>query len=350
MVTGNEPEKAVATKGHAGRVAGIMKALWHRRENSRHPPTGRSDIKSIKGASQVSLEHSTHRHLPAKPRSLYRPSAEQPSSPVDGPSVTSTASSPTGTSHFGEFYFSRALVASGSHSRSGGLTRMVSSLFRRNKKSTSAEAIMTAPVSITPIRPLENISASSSPPGEVSTSMHQRSTFSADEQEMDPILITYSSEEDDDDEDGDVGLIGFGGYETHGLNSNGASPSEASQSFGRIRRHEGDRTTRSVPIVLGRAFSTSSDMPTAPERIYDSPYPQHTHKATPDDYTADTVTEPSSSPKQQTIYIAGASGPLAPSGHTHSRSVGRNTLASDDESDEEEEGLEMRHRVRHNDS
>lgn len=225
---------------------------------------------------------------------------------------------------------------------------MVSSLFRRSKKSTSAEAIMSAPVAITPIRPLDNISASSSPPGEVVTSMQHRTTYSVDEAEMDPLLITYSSEEDDDDEEDDVNvrLVGFGGYETPGLNSSGISPSEASQSLGRIRRHDGDRVTRSGP-VLGRALSTSSDMP---ERIYDPFYPQHTHKATGDDFETDTVTEPPSSPKQQTIYIPSASAPPIPAGHSLVRSVGRNQFGSDDDSDDEEEGgLQInRHRARHN--
>jgi hypothetical protein len=135
------------------------------------------------------------------------------------------------------------------------------------------------------------------------------------------------------------------------LNSNGISPSETSQSITRIRRHDGDRTTRSGPILGGgRAHSSSSDLQPPPERIYGSLYPHHTHKATADDFTADTVTEPSS-PRQQTIYIQGASGPVAPPGHSLVRSAGRSQLASSDESDEEDETLEMsRHRVRHNES
>lgn len=314
FISGDEPSQALTSKTNTTRISGIMRALGIRKQNSAHP---KSDIRSMRGPSQISLEQSTHRHLP-KPRSLYRPSADQPASPVD---PASTASSPTGTSHYGESYFGR--VVPPSNGKIGGLSRMVSSFFRKAKKSTSAEAIMSAPAPITPITPrmAHDISASSSPPAGMSFTPRPAEPI---EQELDPLLITYSSEEDDDEDEGDVGLLGYGGFESYQPTSSGVSPSDVSRSYNVIR-----------PFDSGaRRFSTANSEPIdTPKRVYDSSYPQHTHKAREDSWIA-TITSTPSSPKQETVYI--------PSAVRHPPPPVRSRPQSDDESDDDDEVLEIR--------
>lgn len=312
-----------------------MRALGIRKENSRHP---KSDIRSMRGPSLISLEHSTHRASP-KPRSLFRPSADQPSSPID---PVSAASSPTGTSHFGESYFGRP-VSTTSNGRVGGLSRMVSSILRRAKKSTSAEAILSAPGPITPITPRmahdTSVSASSSPPAGIVVTSRPLETV---DQELDPLMITYSSEEDEDEDEGDVPLLGYGGFESYQAASNGVSPSEASRSFGLIRQFDPERSEQA------RRFSTTTSEPIdTPKRVYDSSYPQHTHKARDESWIATgTITSTPSSPRQETIYIPSAYPHPPPPGHSMVRSDAQPNLELDDESDEDDDGLVISRKTR----
>lgn len=311
-----------------------MRALFIRKENSRR----RRDART-KGQSQLSLEHSTHRPLPQKPRSLYRPSADQPSSPVD---FVSAASSPTGTTYRGESYFPRSAGATPNARMGSGFTRMVSTLFRRSRGSTSAEAIMTAPAPITPINPKEKpirheLSTSSSP-------MHQQQVYNPEETELDPRLITYSSEEGSDEEDmeGDVDLVGYGGFESRNFTSNDRSPSEGSQSFGLIRRSDPERSALSAGP--SRRLSTTTSDPLVVKRVYDPLYSQHT---TADDYREDTITSSPSSPRQETVYIPSASKAPPPQQHIP-RSQGHRDLPVDEDSDEEGgAALEMGRKPRH---
>jgi hypothetical protein len=343
MISDTEPAGALVPKNHATRVSSIMKALFIRKEKEHSRQQRRVDTRSIRGQSQVSLEQSTHRPLP---RGIYRQSGDQPASPIDHYTSTSAASSPTGMSHFGESYFGRAANVI-STSKAGELKRMVSSFLRRNKKSTSAEAIMATPAPITPItRSIRDMSASSSPPPATSFPQRPPPVPTMDEQELDPILITYSSEEpdDDDDEGGDVPLLGFGGYETYHLASGDASPpSEASRSFGALANFTGSR----------RLSTTTSDPLDAPQRVYSPRYGQHTH-GTRDEFTTSTITSTPSSPKQETVYIMGVSSapqPFGQAGHI-SRSRALSQVTSDGDSDDEDDEpttLEMnihRNRVR----
>lgn len=347
LLKAHDTVEAVAPKNHATRVSSIMRALFIRKENSRH----RRDAKS-KGQSQISLEPSTHRQLPQKPRSLYRPSADQPSSPIDlGPA--SAASSPTGTTHHHGEYFGRSAGPT-PNGRTGGLSRMVSTLFRRSKKSTSAEAIMAAPAPITPIiskaKAVHDLSAPSSPPNIVS--LHHRQPYHLEETELDPRLITYSSEEESEgsDLDGerDVDLVGYGGYggfESQHFASNDRSPSEGSQSFGLIRRFDPERSALSAGPL--RRLSTTTSDPLTVQRVYDPLYSQHTNA---DEYRDDTFTPPPSSPRQETVYIPSAF--TAPPSQLV-RSPGHRDLPVDEDSDDEgEAALEMgrKPRYRHHES
>jgi hypothetical protein len=337
----HDTEEAVAPKNHATRVSSIMRALFIRKENSRH----RRDAKS-KGQSQISLEHSTHRPLPHKSRSQHRPSADQPSSPIDLATV-STASSPTGTTHHGESYFGRS-AGNTQNGRTGALSRMVSTLFRRSNKSTSAEAIMSTPPPITPIVPkakvIHDLSAPSSPPNVMS--MHHRQPYNLEETELDPRLITYSSEEGSDDEelDGerDVDLVGYGGFESQHFTSNDRSPSEGSQSVGLIRRFDPEKSAWSVGP--SRRLSTTTSDPLTVQRVYDPLYSQHTNA---DDYREETITSSPSSPRQGTVYIPSASAAPLPSQRLV-RSQGQRDLLADEYSDDEgEEAIVMGRRLRH---
>lgn len=316
----NEPKEAVTTKQNSFGISGLMQAFRFRKKPD--------DVKSMKGASMVSLENSTHRPLPPKPRSLYRPSADQPASPVDAHAAMSAASSPTGTTYFGESYFG-VRVQPKADNRVGGLSRMMSSIFRRSKKSSSAEAIMTKPAAITPIVPrvpAHDSSACSSPPGGPGIVRPES------EEELDPLFITYSSDDDEEDEY-DVQLVGFGGYggENSHLNSNGLSPSDGSRSFPAFGQFNPDHS------VIKRTSTTTSE---PPQRVYDPAYQQHTHRSM-EDFNVETITSTPSSPRQGTIYIPGASQPPPPrTSHPAmiTRSIGQNNLASegeDDESDEE---------------
>lgn len=333
FIGGEETGQAVVAKNHSTRVSSIMRALGIRKENLRHP---KADIRSMRGPSLTSLEYSTHRALPPKPRSLCRPSADQPSSPID---ALSAASSPTGTSHFGESYFGRP-VSTTSNGRVGGLSRMVSSIFRRAKKSTSAEAILSAPGPITPITPRmpHDISASSSPPAGIAVTPRTVDPV----EELDPLMITYSSEEDEDEEEGDVPLLGYGGFESYQAASNGVSPSEASRSFGLIRQFDPERSE------IARRFSTTNSEPVdTPKRVYDSSYPQHTHKVREDSWIATgTITSTPSSPRQETIYIPSATPHPPRPGHPIVRSRAQSNFELDDESEEEDEVLEISRKTR----
>lgn len=300
-----------------------MKALGIRKENSRHP---KNDVKNLKGPSQISLEHSTHR----PPRSFYRASADQSGSPVD---PISAASSPTGGTHLGESYFGRS-APSQSNGKIGGLYKAMSTLFLRKKKSTSAEAILSIPPPITPITPrIQDFSACSSPPA---GTMVAPRPAEAVERELDPVLITYSSEEDDDEEEGDVPLLGFGGFESR---PNGLAPSEGSRSFGLVRAW--DAEPNGPPRRLSQATSEPMERP---QRVYDSSYPQHTHKPRDDSWIdTDTVTSDPSSPPQGTIYIPSAvQPPYPPSTHP----IREHSDGLDDDSEEEDEVLEISRRPR----
>jgi serine/threonine protein kinase len=329
----HDTEEAVAPKNHATRVSSIMRALFIRKENSRH----RRDVKS-KAQSQISLEPSTHRQLPQKPRSLYRPSADQPSSPIDLAGA-SAASSPTGSNHHGE-YFGRSAGAT-PNGRTGGLSRMVSTLFRRSKKSTSAEAIMTAPAPITPIVPrakaIHDLSAPSSPPNIMS--LHYRQPYHLEETELDPRLITYSSEEgsEDSDLDGerDVDLVGYGGYGGFDSHPFDRSPSEGSRSL--IRRFDPERSVGPM-----RRLSTTTSDPLNVQRVYDPLYSQHTNA---DEYRDDTASPPPCSPRQETIYIPSAS--TAPPPPQLVRSRGHREFPVDEDSDDEGTALQMGRKTRH---
>jgi len=175
-------------------------------------------------------------------------------------------------------------------------------------------------------------------------SILHRPTFNPEETELDPRLITYSSDEDMEDRldgEGDVNLLGYGGYgnlESQHLTSNDRSPSEGSQSFGPIRHFDPDRSAPGAG-QLGRLLTTTSD-PINVQRVYDPLYSQHT---TADEYADDTITSRSSSPRQRTVYIPGAS--TAPQ---LVRSQGHRELLVDGDSDDEtDSALEMGRKPRH---
>ena len=334
----DEPKEAVTTKQHTFGITGFMQALRLRKKTE--------DIRNMKGASMVSLENSTHRHLPLKPRSLYRPSADQPASPVNAHTAMSAASSPTGTTHVGSESYFVPRTQPKAENRVGGLSRMVSSLFRRSKKSSSAEAIMTKPAAITPIVPqvpAHDSSACSSPPAGPSTMMR-----SEPEEEHEPLFITYSSDDDEEDEF-DVQLVGFGGYggDSSHLNSNGLSPSEGSRSFPAFGQFTPDHS------VIKRTSTTASE---PPQRVYDPAYQQHTHRSM-EDFAVETITSTPSSPGQNTIYIPGASQPPRPRASRSgviTRSIGQINLASEGEDDESDDEGDVvisikTNRRRHND-
>ncbi|KAG8756581.1 hypothetical protein FRC14_002923 [Serendipita sp. 396] len=332
VLTADEPKEAVASKGHAPRVSSIMQALFNRRTRTRNYQQfhRRDEAKSIRaGPSVVSLEHSTHRQLPPKPRTFFRQSGDQhhqPMSPVDFAAATSAASSPTGNTHIGDSYFNRAASSNASmSSKVGGLTRMVSSLFRRSKKSSSAEAIMSAPAPFPPIVPRgpHDFSASSSPPNGIGV-VSQRSSVTVGtggpgESELDPLLITYSSDDDDEEEDdeGDVQLLGFGGFDTD-LNS-GPSPSEGLRSFENFGHFDPER---SVTSGLGSVIARSSTAHSDPPRVLLPRYVQHTRPVA-DDPNSETITSAPASPHQESVYILGAD--VLNSHHSPPRRQGRVT-------------------------
>ncbi|KAG8821445.1 hypothetical protein FRC17_009828 [Serendipita sp. 399] len=368
VLTADEPKEAVASKDHAPRVSSIMQALFNRRTRNRNNNQHRrEDAKSIRaGPSVVSLEVSTHRQLPQKSRTFLRQSGDnhhQPLSPVDLVAGMSAASSPTGNTHFGDGYFTRVASSNASvSSKVGGLTRMVSSLFRRSKKSSSAEAIMSAPPPITPIvpRPLYDFSASSSPPNGMGV-ISQRSSVTVGtaggpgETDLDPLLITYSTdEEEDEDEEGDVQLLGFGGFDTD-IHSNDASASEALRSLENFGHFDPERSVVSATSGFGSVIGRSSTAHQEPPRVVLPRYHQHT-RAPLDDPTTETITSAPSSPHQESIYILGTdvlnpqhSSPMRRQGRTTerlTRSLGqmdiRSTAEEDYDSEEEEEGIEIR--------
>ena len=177
---------------------------------------------------------------------------------------------------------------------------------------------------------------------------HHRPHYHQEETELDPRLITYSSDEDMDDddfEDGDVDLLGYGGYggsESQHFRSNGRSPSEGSQSFGLIRKFDLNHSVASTGPL--RRLSTTTSDPLSVQRVYDPLYSQHTKT---DDYQEDTLTSRPSSPRQETVYIPSAS-VVAPQRVVRRERQADNVLSDSD--DDADTALEMGRRRRHHES
>ncbi|PVG04390.1 kinase-like protein [Serendipita vermifera] len=217
-----DPVNALVPKDHSLHVSSIMKALFIRKENDQSQQQGRVDTRFIGGEYPLSLEQSTHPTLPS-PRSTYRPSADLPAPPIGSYASTLTASSPA---HFGDSYLGRSANVM-PKPKADELKQVINSFLRKNKVLSSAEAIVT-PVLISPMHHADHdMSAFSSPSSATGFLQGTPPISVVDYQDLDPVLITYSSEELDDDEEGDVQLLGFGGYEAYNLVSrNAPSPSE----------------------------------------------------------------------------------------------------------------------------
>lgn len=176
---------------------------------------------------------------------------------------------------------------------------------------------------------------------------HHRQQYNPEETELDPNLITYSSDEDTDEDDfgeGEVDLLGYGGYggsESQHFKSNGRSPSEGSQLISKFNPNHSVMSTNPV-----HRLSTTTSDPLNIQRVYDPLYSQHTNA---DDYRDDTITSQPSSPRQETVYIPSASNaPLPPKRLVQNNR--RVEVLSEDSDDEADGALEMGPRRRHHET